>query len=256
VPLDVQALDVGHGSAAARSSGCCGGPAPATCTSGPRLREKLEPRITGLGRAHASPFAFETGPSATPTGPRGSCTARPRWRRSWRATAGYDIVAEVGVERIREWSVTLTEELRADMLDRGFAVTSPADPARRGGTLTIGLDDEEDGPAYVAALAERGILVDHRPEAGIRVSPHFYTRREELRDFAESMSALRAEGRWKEHRRRAQRVLAHGGGRRSPWRSARSSSRSSASRARERCAARAARAAARAPTKSRGAAWW
>jgi kynureninase len=115
------------------------------------------------------------------------------------ATAGYEVIHEVGVDAIRRWSVALTEELRADMLDRGFAVTSPADPDKRGGTLTIGLDEDENGPAFVAALAERNILVDHRPEAGIRVSPHFYTRREELREFAEVMSKLRAEGAWKEH---------------------------------------------------------
>ena len=51
----------------------------------------------------------------------------------------------------------------------------------------------------MAALAERHILVDHRPEAGIRVSPHFYTRMDELTQFAETMSQLRESGSWRDH---------------------------------------------------------
>ena len=114
------------------------------------------------------------------------------------ATAGYEAVLEVGVEAIRRHSVHLTERLRQDMLGRGFRVPSPGDPARRGGTLTIGLDEGEDGPAFVAALASEGILVDHRPEAGIRVSPHFYTRADELAVFAETLSRLRATRSWRD----------------------------------------------------------
>jgi kynureninase len=102
------------------------------------------------------------------------------------------------VEAIRAHSVALTERLRADMLDRGFGVPSPADPRRRGGTLTIGLAPEEDGNAFVAALASRRILVDHRPGAGVRVSPHFYTMAEELERFAETMTELRETRRWRE----------------------------------------------------------
>ena len=116
--------------------------------------------------------------------------------RCWRRTAGYEVIEEVGVDTIRNWSVSLTEGLRSDMLERGFTVPSPEDPGQRGGTLTIGLAEDEDGPAFVAALADRKILVDHRPEAGIRVSPHFYTRREELKEFGEVMSELREAKHW------------------------------------------------------------
>ena len=49
------------------------------------------------------------------------------------------------------------------------------------------------------ALETRDIIVDHRPEAGIRVSPHFYTRTDELERFAEVMSELRETKSWREH---------------------------------------------------------
>ncbi len=56
-------------------------------------------------------------------------------------------------------------------------MTSPPDPERRGGTITVQV---EGGAANVKCLADREILVDFRPGAGVRVSPHFYTTDEEL----------------------------------------------------------------------------
>jgi kynureninase len=93
------------------------------------------------------------------------------------ARSGYEIILEVGVERIREKSRRQTEGLIALADELGLRVTSPRDPDRRGGTVTI---DVEHGPAVVKELARREIIVDYRPGAGIRVSPHFYTTDEEV----------------------------------------------------------------------------
>ena len=106
--------------------------------------------------------------------------------------------AEVGVERIREYSLQLTSGLREDLRERGFQVNSPEGDHERGGTLAVGLAEDEDGKAFVQALAAREVLVDHRPEMGLRVSPHFYTTAEELSAFAEHLSELRASGSWRE----------------------------------------------------------
>lgn len=202
VPVDVQELGVDM-VCGGSVKWLCGGPGAGYLYVRPGLLEEIEPRITGWA-AHADPFAFELGEQRYADNARRLLHGSPAVASLLHATAGYEIIDEVGVDVIRDWSVALTEELRNDMIDRGFVVTSPVEPEKRGGTLTIGLDEDENGPAFVAALAEHGILVDHRPEAGIRVSPHFYTRRQELRDFAEAMSKLRAEGAWKEH------VAAHG----------------------------------------------
>jgi kynureninase len=115
------------------------------------------------------------------------------------ATAGYEIILEVGVSTIREYSIKMTERLRTNLLAAGFTINSPRKPEKRGGTITVGLNADENGPAYVKALDARGILVDHRPEAGIRVSPHFYTLEDELDEFVEIMSELREKRRWREH---------------------------------------------------------
>jgi kynureninase len=197
VPFDVQELGVDlvcGGSV----KWLCGGPGAAYLYARSDVAARLEPAITGWA-AHARPFAFETGAQRYASGIERLLHGTPAVPSLLAATVGYDIVHEVGVRAIREHSVRLTEGLRESMLARGFTVPSPASPEKRGGTLTIGLSEEEDGPAFVAALSERGILVDHRPGAGIRVSPHFYTRAEELDEFAATMSELRESKRWSRH---------------------------------------------------------
>jgi kynureninase len=61
--------------------------------------------------------------------------------------------------------------------ERGFATTAPAKPEERGGTVAI---DVPHGKAVCQELLARDVVVDYRPKAGIRVSPHFYTSDEEL----------------------------------------------------------------------------
>ena len=63
---------------------------------------------------------------------------------------------------------------------QGSSVAGPRDVAHRGGTVTL---DVPSGYAVASALAARDVLIDYRPGAGIRVSPHFYTSDEELDTF-------------------------------------------------------------------------
>jgi kynureninase len=161
------------------------------------LLRTLEPRITGWA-AHAAPFAFELGAQRYAADATRLLHGSPAVAALYAATAGYEMLLEVGVERVRAWSIERTQSLREDLLNRGFEVPSPEDPHARGGTLTVRLRPQEQGSAFVAALEERKILVDHRPEAGIRVSPHFYTRADELEEFAEALSELRDSGDWRE----------------------------------------------------------
>ncbi|MBK7644664.1 MAG: aminotransferase class V-fold PLP-dependent enzyme [Planctomycetes bacterium] len=197
VPVDVQALGVDM-ICGGSVKWLCGGPGAGYLYVRPELQDTLEPRITGWA-AHAAPFAFETGKQRYAQGIRRFLNGSPAVPSLLAATAGYEMVIEAGVKNIRAHSTKLTEALRADMLERGFQINSPVDPARRGGTLTIGLAEEEQGPAWVKALEARGILVDHRPQAGIRVSPHFYTLEDELQEFAEVMSELRAKRKWRDY---------------------------------------------------------
>jgi kynureninase len=77
-------------------------------------------------------------------------------------------------------------------------VHAPRDPARRGGTVALGVPHAYEVSQYLLA---HDILVDYRPGAGIRVAPHFYTSDEELdRCVAAIDEALRT-GDWKKFAR-------------------------------------------------------
>jgi len=72
--------------------------------------------------------------------------------------------------------------------EAGFAVRSCRDPRARGGIVVV---DVPNGKEVTRELALREVLVDHRPNAGIRIAPHFYTADEELdRAMAEIRSIL------------------------------------------------------------------
>jgi len=67
-------------------------------------------------------------------------------------------------------------------------VNTPRDPKLRGGTVIL---DVENGKQVTKKLARREVLVDYRPGAGLRISPHFYTKDEELELVIAEMKKIR-----------------------------------------------------------------
>ena len=63
----------------------------------------------------------------------------------------------------------------ADELE--FPITTPRTATMRGGTVAVNI---QRGYEISKVLKDREFLVDYRPGAGIRISPHFYTTDEEL----------------------------------------------------------------------------
>jgi kynureninase len=163
-------------------------------TCGPDLAASLEPTAVGW-QAHTRPFAFEE-ELVYASGAARFLTGTPNVPAHYAATAGYDLIEEIGVERIRENSLRQTELLIRLADERGFEVVSPRDPARRGGTVTVRVPDV---PAVHAALEERAILCDFRPDAGIRLGPHFFTSDEELRFAVEQVGEILATGAHERH---------------------------------------------------------
>jgi kynureninase len=132
--------------------------------------------VTGW-QAHESPFAFAEEMSFAHGATR-FLTGTPNVPAHYAATAGYDLIEEVGVERIRANSLRQTQ-LLIDLADAaGFGIRSPRDPRRRGGTVTVHVPEF---PAVYRELMEREILCDFRPDAGIRLGPHFFTSDDEIR---------------------------------------------------------------------------
>jgi kynureninase len=175
VPLNVKELDVDF-AVGGSVKWLCGGPGGGYLYVHPTLRTQLEPQVTGW-MAHQAPFAFEPGEITYADDIHRFLHGSPAIPSLYAVESGYDIINEIGVDRIRAKSVRQTTHLIALADEHGWQVNSPRDPAQRGGTVVV---DVPHAAAVVQELSRRDVLVDFRPGAGIRIAPHFYTRDDEL----------------------------------------------------------------------------
>lgn len=174
VLVDVKALGVDF-----LVGGCvkwlCGGAGGGYLYIQPDLALQLEPRLTGW-MAHQHAFDFNIEMDYRTDGFR-FLNGTPGVPALYAVQPGLDIIAEVGVAAIRAKSVRQTARLLELAQERGYRVSASPDPERRGGTVAI---DVPHGYEVSRELIRREFLVDYRPKAGIRVSPHFYSTDEEL----------------------------------------------------------------------------
>jgi kynureninase len=175
VPFSVKDLDVDFATGGS-VKWLCGGPGAGYLYVAPRLQQQLEPKVTGW-MAHASPFEFEEAPIRYAPGIARFLHGSPAIPALYAAQSGYEIVNEIGVEAIRAKSIRQTTRLIELAEEAGLRVTSPRDTARRGGTITVAMPH---AAAVTRELVRREIIVDYRPGAGVRISPHFYTKDEEI----------------------------------------------------------------------------
>ncbi|HZR58323.1 MAG TPA: aminotransferase class V-fold PLP-dependent enzyme [Terriglobales bacterium] len=175
VPVDVQTLNVDFVCGGVLKW-LCGGPGTAYLCVRPDLGKKLFPKFTGWA-AHDNPFAFEVGSNRYTEPPYRFMNGTPHVPSLEAARPGLKIITEIGIDHIREKSKQQTKRLIELADKRGWRVNTPRDPEKRGGTVSI---DMPDSGEVCRELLKREILVDWRPQAGVRFSPHFYTKDEEL----------------------------------------------------------------------------
>ena len=167
----------------------CGGPGAGYLYVRPDLIDRLRPQTTGW-MAHEHPFAFETQMHYAPNVTR-FLHGSPAIPALYAAESGYQVINEIGVTKIREKSMRQTHTLIELAKEAGFRVTSPTCPSQRGGTITVW---DPNAAAITKELVRREFIVDYRPGAGVRISPHFYTRDEELELVIAEMKKIRDQG--------------------------------------------------------------
>src|SRR5438552_3304636 len=175
VPVDVQALNVDFACGGVLKW-LCGGPGVGYLYVRPDLGKKLEPKFTGWF-AHQDSMAFETGRIRYTDPPFRFMNGTTHIPALEAARPGLKIISEVGVNRIREKSKRQTAKLITLADQHEWRVNTPRDPEKRGGTVSIDMPDSQD---VCRELLKRDILVDWRPKAGVRFSPHFYNTDQEL----------------------------------------------------------------------------
>ncbi len=178
VPVDVAGWDVDF-AVGGTLKWLCGGPGVSYLYVKPELADTLEPAITGW-MSHTNPFAFDPSPIDRNSGAWRIMNGTPAIPALRACRPGLEIINEAGVEAIRANSIRQTRRLIDAADAHGWTVNTPRDDALRGGTVSLMVPDCEN---VSRELLERDILIDFRPGAGIRLSPHFYNSDEEI-DYA------------------------------------------------------------------------
>jgi kynureninase len=194
IPLDVRSLGADF-AVGGVLKWLCGGPGVAYLYVREDLRAKLRPSLTGW-IAHQRPFAFETGAIDPREDSFRYLNGTPHIPALHACRPGLDILNKVGIGAIREKSIRMTTRLIAGAKSRGWRVNTPEDPAERAGTVSL-----ECPHAFEVCreLLAREILVDYRPKAGVRVSPHFYNREEECDFTLAQIEEILSTGAWEKH---------------------------------------------------------
>jgi kynureninase len=191
IPVDVAALGVD-----VYVGGClkwlCGGPGAAFLWVRPALRGRLTPGLTGW-MSHARPFDFAPGLSRRDDAWR-FLHGTPSIPSLYAAMAGLELINKVGIAAIRAKSERQTARLLELADARGYRCNTPRDPARRGGTVAL---DVEHGYEVSRGLKAMEVLCDYRPGAGVRLSPHFYTRDDELDAAVAEIAEILAGQSWR-----------------------------------------------------------
>lgn len=175
LPVDVHALGVDFATGGS-VKWLCGGPGAAYLYVRPDVRAQLRPAATGW-MAHRHPFEFASGPIDFAEDAFRFLNGTPGIPALYSARSGYEIVNQIGIEAIRAKSLRQTQRL-IDLADEaGFPVRSCRDAESRGGVVVL---DVPNGEEITRELGRREVLVDYRPNGGIRIAPHFYTADDEL----------------------------------------------------------------------------
>lgn len=194
IPVDVRALGADF-AVGGVLKWLCGGPGVAYLYVREDLRAKLRPAIAGW-IAHRRPFAFETGALDSREDSYRYLNGTPHIPALYACQPGLEILHQAGVAAIREKSARMTARLFEAARSHGWRVNTPENPAERAGTVSV---DCPHAAEVCRELLAREILVDYRPKAGVRLSPHFYNRDEECDLAIAQIAEILRTRSWEKH---------------------------------------------------------
>lgn len=187
VPIDV--VDLGVSFACGGSvKYMCGGPGAAWLYVREDLIEKFAPRVTGWF-GNEAPFAFTMPAQSYADNIWRYMGGTPAVAALYQSRAGQELIAEIGVSKIRDKSLVMTQACIDWVDELGMKLNSPRPEAQRGGSVVFDFVGAAD---VCRELNRRKFFCDHRPAAGIRIAPHFYTKREEIDGFFSELKKIRS----------------------------------------------------------------
>jgi kynureninase len=187
LPLDV--VDLGVSFACGGSvKYLCGGPGAAWLYVRKDLIDQFSPRVTGWF-GNEAPFAFTMPDQSYADNVWRFMGGTPAVAALYQARAGHTIIGEIGVRKIREKSLVLTEQVINWVDELGMTLNSPRPALERGGSVVFDFVGAAD---VCRELNRRKFFCDHRPGVGIRIAPHFYTKAEEIELFFGELKKIRS----------------------------------------------------------------
>ncbi len=165
----------------------CGGPGAAYLYARKSVMNRLEPRDCGWF-SHKKPFDFVLDRIDYRSDVMRFMGGTPGVPALYSSAAGRAILRSIGIGAIRRKSLRQTQILMDLADERGFRLNTPRDPRRRGNMVCVDFPGAE--RAHLELLKRR-FLIDYRPGSGIRISPHFYTRDDEVHAIFAEIDRLR-----------------------------------------------------------------
>lgn len=179
VPMDLVSLGVDFYVGGAHKW-LCGGPGAGFLYVRADRIPELEPKFTGWFGI-ANPFEYEPTTRFKPAeGIRRFMAGTPSMPALYAAISGIDTITEVGMKNVRAHSSALTERIISEADARKFEVKTPRAAELRSGMVCIDFPTAKKATEF---LTRNDIIVDYRPNCGIRVSPHFYNSEADLDAF-------------------------------------------------------------------------
>ncbi len=189
LPVDV--IDLGVSFACGGSvKYLCGGAGAAWLYVKKELIEQFAPRVTGWF-GNEAPFAFTMPEQSYADTVWRYMGGTPAVAALYQARAGLQIVGEIGVRKIRDKSLVMTQKIIDRVDELGMKLNSPRPDAQRGGSVVFDFVGSAD---VCRELNRRRFFCDHRPGVGIRIAPHFYTKSEEIELFFGELKKIRHGG--------------------------------------------------------------
>ncbi len=104
---------------------------------------------------------------------------------AYTANAGMKHILEIGVDKIYDNNMRLTQEIIDRSLDLGYELSTPVNKESRGSIVNIKVDNSIE---KVSKMQKAGFILDARA-GGIRVSPHFYNNSEDVDQLFEYLKS-------------------------------------------------------------------
>ena len=172
IPLDVHATQIDF-LVSGPLKWLCGGQGIAFLYCRRDLVAEMEPRVAGWFGTK-DPFDFDRGRLRLRDDARRFEAGTYALPQAWTATAGMEIIEEVGVDRIRARNRELSCLVIKGADDLGLELRSPREDERRGGLVRIKIPGgRAEAERVLHGLLARDVVVDSRNDT-LRISPHFF----------------------------------------------------------------------------------